>query len=651
MINPRFKEMLRELIAADLPVTSDYLARVNNVSPRTIRADMKLLNQQLSNHDAAIVSIRGKGYRLVIYDNERFRHYLQMMMDNDEEGSGTLPDTPEERIVFIIRKLLLAEGYIKIDDLADFMHVSKSTLQNDLKEVKRIFTNYGLTLAKRPNHGLKATGSEMKLRFCLAEYLFDRTKETAAMILTSQLSDLIEADKFQTIWKIILERIKQNGLTLSDIAINNLFIHLVIAYKRVKSGHHVMLYQDESREMKKQKEFQVACDMIQDIEGQLQVTFPDVEVIYITLHLLGTKMVASHQMKVEDLSPLIEDEYLRLTKQVLKEIENKLKLDISEDEELIMAIGLHLKPAINRFRYGMNIRNPLLQDIKKTYPMAFEAGVVAGLALEKLTNVTIDENEIGYLALHIGAAIERRNLKSDKPKRAIVVCASGAGSAQMIKYKLKSRFSDKIEVIKTTEYYKLAQCSLDAVDVIISSIPIQEELPVPIIYVNTILNDHDFSKIDHFITDRRTTVSEYLSNDLIFIHQPLNRKESVLAFLSSELKGRGLVGDDFLDGLYEREKVAPTAYGNLVAIPHPITPKWHETFVSICTLEKPVMWGDKPVQLVCLLNVKKESTEDLEALYGLLTKIVESPDLVQECLKCKKEKDVIEVLLKGIQAS
>ena len=68
-----------------------------------------------------------------------------------------------------------------------------------------------------------------------------------------------------------------------------------------------------------------------------------------------------------------------------------------------------LKPAINRFRYGMNLRNPMLDSIKANYPVAFEAGVIAGMVLKEEMGLEIHENEIGYLALHIGAAMERRN--------------------------------------------------------------------------------------------------------------------------------------------------------------------------------------------------------------------------------------------------
>src|SRR5699024_12559064 len=77
-------------------------------------------------------------------------------------------------------------------------------------------------------------------------------------------------------------------------------------------------------------------------------------------------------------------------------IEEELNLDIKHDQELIMGLGLHLKPAINRYKYGMNFRNPMLADIKKNYPLAFEAGVIAGLSIESKIGIEINENEIGY---------------------------------------------------------------------------------------------------------------------------------------------------------------------------------------------------------------------------------------------------------------
>src|SRR5699024_3521096 len=138
----------------------------------------------------------------------------------------------------------------------------------------------------------------------------------------------------------------------------------------------------------------------------------------------------------------------------LDKIEEELNLDIKHDQELIMGLGLHLKPAINRYKYGMNFRNPMLADIKKNYPLAFEAGVIAGLSIESNIGIEINENEIGYLALHIGASILKRKYESG-PSRVIIVCATCLGTAQSIYYSFKSTFQLNLKVVSTTEYYKL----------------------------------------------------------------------------------------------------------------------------------------------------------------------------------------------------
>src|SRR6185312_9073035 len=96
---------------------------------------------------------------------------------------------------------------------------------------------------------------------------------------------------------------------------------------------------------------------------------------------------------------------------IIAKIEKKLQLGISGDKELAVSLSLHLKPAINRHRYGMNLRNPMLDAIKSNYPVAFEAGIVAGMAIQEEFGFQMNENEIAYLALHIGAAMERAKAK------------------------------------------------------------------------------------------------------------------------------------------------------------------------------------------------------------------------------------------------
>ncbi|WP_026771980.1 BglG family transcription antiterminator [Sediminibacillus terrae] len=640
-MNSRTITILRELMAARSPLTSDYLASINQVTSRTTREDVKQLDATLFHNGAEIESIRGTGYKLYIKDDQRFRKFLQEVLE-EETGEGTLlPDLPEERIAYLIRRLLLTDHYLKLDDLADEMHISKSTIQNDLKNAKKILANYDIHLESRPNYGLKATGSELKLRFCMAEYIFDRSEEAGQNLLNDQLTSLAKED-LTVIWKIIMNQIKENGLTLSDIAINNLFIHLAIAYQRIKNGYHVSLYNKDLDDILDKKEYQVAKKIVGRVEESFQVAFPQPEVAYIAIHLLGTKMLYQTGMEIDQ---VMEDDIYQVVMSILDRIEEKLALGIKQDQELIISLGLHLKPAINRYKYGMNIRNPMLEDIKSNYPLAFEAGLIAGLVLEEYTDAKIDENEIGYLALHIGAAIERQKLKTG-PKRCLVVCASGMGSAQLLFYKLKSQFGEKLDVVGTTEYYRLNQASFQDIDFIVSSIPISEQLPVPVIEVNTILGDADLKKIETFVADPKHSIADYFKQDLVFLQKDFASKQEVLEFFADTLTEKKLVDGTFLAAVEEREAVAPTAFGNLVAVPHPITPQSNQTFLAFCTLNRAIDWSGKRVQFVCLLSVEKDSTADLQSMYDLLGRVIDDPAIVQKLVKARDYKAFIDVLPK-----
>lgn len=627
MINSRLKTILRELMSVKTPLTGAYLANLNKVTPRTTREDIKMLDDLLRMHGARISSLMGRGYQLEVLDDQKFRSFLRNLSAAEQDSAPMPPKTPEERIKYIIRRLLLCDDYLKLDDLAEEMYISKSTIQNDFKSVKKILNDYGLKIIARPHYGLKVTGSELKLRFCLAEYLFDRDDQKE-MLLEPPIS-FLQKKELDLIFHIIMKQLKQHHITMPDIAVNNLMIHMAITIKRIKDGYSIELYQKEIQEIRKQKEYQVAKDIAKEVEKAFGIQIPPAEVAYITIHLLGTKIISRAGGEAEQ---MIDGEILRIVKAALAKIDEDLKLNIEGDKELILGLALHLKPAVNRYKFGMNIRNPLLNDIKKNYPLAFEAAIIAGLVIGKETGTVIDENEAGYIALHIGAAIERKKMKS-QPKRCLVVCASGHGTAKLIQYKLKSYFGNNLDVAGTSEYYNLQQMPLDDIDFIISSVPIPDSFGIPVLEVNAVLNESDLKKIEQFILKNSQSRKNYFRKDLTFLGKRFRSKEEVLEFLHRTLMEKGLVKQNFLEFVYEREKVAPTSFGNLVAVPHPITPQSEETFLAVCTLEKPVNWSEKPVQLVILFSVKKNSEEDLEEMYNLLVKIIHDPSIVQRLVQ------------------
>jgi lichenan operon transcriptional antiterminator len=331
---------------------------------------------------------------------------------------------------------------------------------------------------------------------------------------------------------------------------------------------------------------------------------------------------------------------------MLERLYTELNWDFRDDNEFIQALTLHIRPAMNRLRYNMNIRNPLLNEIKTKYPSAFEGAAIASKCIKNYLSIEVGEHEIAYIALHIGVALERIKTKHRKVKRVIVVCASGVGSAKLLFYSLQSLFKDEIEIVASTNYYQLKEYDLSSIDFIITTIPIKEDIGVPVQVVNTFLGEGDIKNIrDSLFSVNKEEETIYLDESRIFIHKDFEDKESVIRFMCNELYKQELVTRDYVNLVLERESLAPTNFGNLVAIPHPLTPETEETFWTVCTLKRPIEWSNKQmVQFVCLLNIRKGPKGDLDSMYKKLIAILENNSTVRKIVRCESAKEIIEIL-------
>lgn len=636
MINNRQEQILQELIKSHVLITADYLAVLLSVTTRTIRSDLTFINDILSNNGARISKGDYKQIKLIIENEADFNKFISTFIN----AYQSLPVEPEDRLHYIIRKFLLSTDYIKIDDLAEEIIVSRSTLQKDLKDVKVILNKFNLSFEKRPNYGLILIGNERHIRNAMSELLFRRT--AVSIVDTNSQSWLLEGCQMETIQEIVLFNLKKFDFNLSDIALNNLVVHITIACRRIQSQQYAQLGSIDNSDIIEKKEYEVANSIISDIGMKLGYEFPQIEVTYVTMHLLGTKLFLDSEKK----QPLSEfdQKITDVVNQVIRIVSRKLGLNVANDNELYAGITIHLKPAIHRFKHKMNIRNPMLEAIKVHHPLAFEASVMASKIIEQHFDIVVNEDEIGYIALHFGAAIERARMEV-KPIRTLIVCTTGIGSSQLLLYKIKAKFSKQLSIIAATELHNLPTFSQQDIDLIISTVPLPESVMIPHVVVSDILGDTDFSIIQQYIDKKDTSiVKKYLQKDLIYLQLDLNSPEEVIRFLCDELLHKKKVDVDIFESVLEREKAAPTSFGNYVALPHPILPITEETFWTLATLKYPVNWNDKKVQLICLLNVAKEVNQSLDPMYKTLISIIDNPNIVQKIIKCKSKEDVFRIL-------
>ncbi|MCM3705986.1 MULTISPECIES: BglG family transcription antiterminator [Cytobacillus] len=637
MVTKRQKDIVLSLMKSTEPVTAEWIAKELGVSDRTIRTEIKELQSQ-SLLGINIESVRGKGYLLEIKDYSLFESVFTLNAAESIDDSKSDFSIQENRVLYILKRFLQEKDLIKLESLEEDLFVSKPKLQSDLKIVREILESYQLKLISRPHHGTRVEGDEYMRRLCFSNHIISRSSN---LNIDSKSLQLLDKTLFEKIKEIIIKKVNEYKFEISDIALENLATHITIGCKRIEEGF-VIKNLEHDLTGKYPFESIVANEIVKEVEEFTGQHFPLAEIDYIIVHLLGTKLI--HKNTLNEFSKF--DELGTIIQCILERLKTELNWDFHDDSEFIQALTLHIRPAMNRLRYNMNIRNPLLDDIKRKYPSAFEGAAIASKCIGEYLGVEVGEHEIAYIAIHIGVALERMKTLQKEAKRVIVVCASGVGSARLLFYRLKNEFKDELDIVATTNYYQLNEHDLSSIDFIISTIPLKGDLGVPVQVVNTFLGEGDIASIREGLSSVNGYEEKgYLDKSRVFIHKKFEDKESVIRFMCEELYKQNLVSENYADSVLEREALAPTSFGNLVAVPHPLTPETEETFWTVCTLKKPVEWADKQmVQFVCLLNVRKEPGDDLERMYRRLITLIENSSMVQKVLKCGSAEEIIKLL-------
>jgi lichenan operon transcriptional antiterminator len=645
VLNSRLKSLIIELLSHKEPVTSEYLAKILGVTSRTIRNDVKTLNLELKKIGVQIEASRGVGYYIDGALGQQVTELIEELFMLQEEEQAKTPVLPEERVLYILKSIIIADDFIATEQLATELFVSKSTVDNDLKQVEKLLEKYDLKLFKKQNYGIKLVGNEMNIRFCLSECLANIKNEQA------ELENEIVADVgINEIKDITKNYIKELSFTMAELPLNNLVMHIAIAIQRIKKGKNVEAGSIELDQMEDLVEYKVATKIVKSIEEKFAIKIPLGEVAYITIHLLGAKHFEDKNFHGSDFAPLLGESHYQLVVTILSEINRVYRIDLQEDRELIYGLGLHLRSAINRLKYRMNLRNPMLAEIKKNYPFSFELGIVAAEIIQNNSELIVNEDEIGYIAIHLEAAVERmKNKKRRQTKRVAIVCASGLGTSKLLAASVESVFPG-IDIVGTYPSYSIGDIKLDEVDLILSTIPIGKEGPIPALHINAILTEKDIEKVREHISskflneDKNKSLKKLqnlFSDELFFTEINKKNPKEIIRSLSTILNIKGYVDDSFQQSVLEREEISPTSIGNLVAIPHPLKPNALDSCIAIGIVKKPVKWGEHTVQLVLLLALNEKDKEEFSSLFNHLWKLVQNKKLVSELCSTEKFKDFI----------
>lgn len=620
MWDTRLTDMVLQL-SVEQYRTSEYLAKNLGISVRTVRSRIKEINEILEKYDTSIESKSRYGYRLT----EESTGILKELLSSEQKKVNTLekiPSTQDERIRVILLYLLNQGDYVKSESLQDFLCVSKGTLTNTIRQLEQMICQYDLYLERRPNYGIKIKGNEFDIRKCMSEVLL---QETTSIY---RVNEERISSEFEKIAQLILDCIKLYKIKFSEIALEKFIKDIYIQVRRVRKGCYVdHLYQSVSVTA---SETDFAEELKKRIENKYELTLPDEEKGYIYLHLAGKRTVTEEQINY-----VISSEIDIIVEEMIGEIYRQIGVDFRNNLNLRMALNQHMVPFNIRIKYNIPYTNPMLKEIKESYPFGYFVAKQAQTVLKKHYGKEISEDEIGFFALIFTLAWEQKENRKDVSKlNILIVCNSGRGLAKILEYKFSHIFSEYLNNVYTSDILGLTKFDFSRVDYVFTTVPINQTISIPIQEVGVFLNDEDISVVKNILEKENKNYIKQLYEERHFYRNVRGEtreevlREMCLAACKELPELTGL-----FESVMEREHLCATDFGNYVAIPHPCNMMSHKTYIFVGILPTPVIWSRYPVQMVMLMLIGDMQESEQQDFYEVTTRLISDRNSVEKIIK------------------
>lgn len=186
---------------------------------------------------------------------------------------------------------------------------------------------------------------------------------------------------------------KELNQELSESIHIGLIDHLSFAIKRLKNNEEIQNPFLVEIETLYSREFSLAQAVAEKIEEYIGIHIPDGEVGFIALHIHSARNNGK-------LSNTIK--YSFISNAIIEYVEKFLKIEINRKSLDYARFLTHLRFAIERIITNDAIANDFIDVIKSKYRKSYRIAKQAAKILEEnLDDVTVVEDEIAYLAMHI----------------------------------------------------------------------------------------------------------------------------------------------------------------------------------------------------------------------------------------------------------
>lgn len=583
-----------------------------NVSDRTIRSDIECINRYYNN--TLIESSVRKGYHL----SDNISAHLNISSEN------VIPQTSFQRCIYIIKKLLFEKKEINLVDLMNKIFVSDFSIENDLRQIKGMIKSYPTLKLVRHKEYIHLEGNEQNKRIFYKDILIKEMKGN--FLNLDRLAYLFTDFDLLFVKDMLEETFEKYSYRIREIEIPVLMIDIGITVERIASNNYMQKSQRDET-IKSCIEYTIAHEFYKKVSKSLNIILIEDEIILFALMLRGEKRMND----TDNIINFNNSDYNvnQLLSDILQDIYLQFDVDFREDEDLKAGLSTHIQLLLERINKNIDISNVYLDEIKRKYPLLFEIAIRVSEFMQIKLKININENDISFIAQHLGGAFERKENKNKY--RVIIINPNSQALSSLCVKKVESAFHERINIVECTNYFEMKKVLKAKPDMILTTLHLEHNLNILTVQISIFINGEDESKIfqalnlldsNGFKEEFALNIKVMMESRFFYMHLDLGTPKEVISFMSNELYQEGLVERDFEDAVLKRENLSPTSFVYSFAVPHPLKAQSNKSKIAIALLKKPIQWGDFQVKLVLLLAVREDEQKILCTFFDWLSSMV-----------------------------
>lgn len=624
-LNHPQRKLLDMLAATGRRTRSGELATMMGVTTRSIRNYVQQIRARLG---TTLIDAGTDGYLLNLMEYDTLLH---------ARGGHSTAQRPDQRVAEIISILINSTRGVDLFDLASQLHVSEATIEADLRRARATMKKFDLALL-RAGSRLTVNGGEQSKRQIISQLI--RDSSTQGFLDLDTIETQFGLSGLHDFKSDVIGMLDSFGFFVNEYTINSVMLHIVIAVGRSQDNHRINAdFTDAPLPTDASARLRLPLQHL--VQRHFDVTLDDTDVA-ILASMLATRVIAPKSdttgVSTTDLQSLISPEVRALVRQALLDVKGQFLLDL-DDADLINRLTLHYSGLIRRAASNSYNENPLTQSIKHSYPLVYEVAVFIVSQLQAHHELAITDDEIAYVAMHVGAFLERESHRAARISAALVA-PTYYDLPERLRHRIEDAFPDElsIDVVITRTDVNWDEIDTDLIITTIEGLGRSDQF----VLIPPFLDDAGIERIRHaIVTVRQARQREQLRQQLQQYARPSwfqrdlqpGTVATYIAHLGAPLLADGVISQAYLDDALRREQMSSTTFGGLIAVPHALTERSERNALSIAVNSSPIPWGNEQVSVAVLVAFGTEQRAEFQNIFEQLVEVFANPASIQALVK------------------